>query len=162
MLLGRVVVKFGVDFDRFSVPTLIKNRSKIDEKSCPKIDQKKDPFWDPCWVDFGPILETKIDQKWIQNGIKNKSDLKPKTDTRPPTSEVRAWSPAAPLGGPFLLRGIVGKNRIDGMGETKGKGKKRKDVPRQICHAWGPRPSEFITRIQKIQLLLACYIGFTF
>ena len=55
------------------------------------------------------ILDTmlKTDQKWTQNGIKNESDFKSKTDTRTATIDPRPWSPGTLLGGGLVERNLV-------------------------------------------------------
>ena len=75
----------------------IKNRSKIGSKVDQTNDAQNDRFWERFWIDFGAILGVKNAPKSIKNGIKNKSDFKPKTDPRPPTVDGGAGSLGTPL-----------------------------------------------------------------
>ena len=73
--------------------------------------------------------------KSIKNGIKNKSEIKTKTDPRPTTSDGGAGSPAAPLGGSHFRARIAnklidGRDRAENDEGTNGKEQKMTNGPR--------------------------------
>ena len=92
MLFGRVVAKFGVHFELMFDPKIDEKRSKINDKSVLKIDQKRKPNWDPFFPDFGTVLGPKIIQKWIKN--RNQEALK--SDTKK-NRQKRARRQTGPL-----------------------------------------------------------------
>ena len=93
-----------------------------------------DQFWEPKSTKNGP-----------KTGSKTRAILsRRRTRVHQPLGPVpgRRRAPwAAPKIAPDRTKKPKTKRR---RGETKGKGNKRTDVPRQICHAWGPRPGEFV------------------
>ena len=65
--------------------------------------------------------------KSIKNGIKNKSEIKPKTDTRPTIVGPQAWSPGAPLGGSHFRARSSKRTKDEGDRAENDEGTKRKE-----------------------------------
>ena len=128
MLFGCLVVKCGIDFASIFGP-------KNDQKSIQnwwKISSKNRS-------EKGSILRPILSPKSTKNGPKTGSQAKAilsrrRTRVRQPLTVV----PAAPV----CWEELGEKKRIDEWERRRERGKKRKDVPVEICHAWGPRPGE--------------------